>query len=343
MQQGEHFNEYIDAFEKKLALVSVNDISPALYCKKYLIKLLDQKKYYLSIYADVLYKLASHSSKKKESILLLDYGSGNGLLGIFAKFCGFKKVFLNDHDVNFIHASEKLAAQLNIKIDGYITGDISSVITYFNYEVPNAIVGTDVIEHIYDLEIFFSGIQQLNQSMVSVFTTASNPCNYIKVRSLRKLHLKDELEGGTADDYILSGENTLEPFIKIRENIIRKHIEDLPDSTIIELAKITRGLNEKDIITFVEQYKLSGKPGFQVTRGTNTCNPLTGSWTERILPLETYISLYADAGFTCNFYAGFYNIYETGLRNFVKKLLNAGITTFGKKISPYIVIVGSKK
>ena len=89
-----------------------------------------------------------------------------------------------------------------------------------------------MIEHIYNLGIFFKTIQQMNPKMVSVFTTASNPANYFKVRALQKIQLKDEFEGGSPDDHALFGESPLEPFIKIREQIIRKYAEELPEKEI---------------------------------------------------------------------------------------------------------------
>ena len=341
MQAKNQFAEYINIFEQKLETVIIDSVSTELYCRKYLAHLLKHKKYYLAIYADALNKLITHSAKKKEDIVLIDCGSGNGLLGIFAKFCGFKRVFLNDIDEKFINASEKLAKQLKIKIDDYIAGDVDSLKSYFIQEKPDAIVGTDVIEHIYDLNAFFKSVQQINKLMVSVFTTASNPFNPFKVKELKKLQLKDELEG-TPNDHILFGETALEPFLKIREQIIRNRFSDLADNNVLTLAKLTRGMKETDIVTAVNEYNLTGKMPMPAT-GNNTSNPLNGSWTERILSSEEYISIYTNAGFTCEFYAGFYNDYETGLLSFVKKMLNAGITTLGKKISPYIVIVGFKK
>lgn len=342
MQQPEDFKEYIIAFEKKLTLILIGDISSELYCRKYLAHLLDHKKYYLIIYADVLHKLITHSTKNKTDILLIDFGAGNGLLGIFAKFCGFKKVFINDIDAKFINASEKLAVQLGIKMDGYITGDITAVQTYFKNEIPDAIAGTDVIEHIYNLEHFFASIQQINQSMVTVFTTASNPGNYLKVSMLKKLQLKDEMKGGTPDDNILFGESPLEPFLKIREHIIKKHTNDLPNTSIIELARATRGKNEEDIVAAIEQYIISGKLPDPPAHRTNTCNPLNGSWTERILSLKEYTLIYNSAGFKPSFFNGFYNAYENGFKKYLKRILNAGILILGNKISPYIVIVGCR-
>lgn len=339
MQQAENFKEYIIAFEKKLETVEVDDISGALYIKKYLAHLLQHKKYYLAIYADVLNKLVRYSTKNRDGILLLDYGAGNGLLGIFAKFCGFKKVFSNDIDAKFIHASEKLSAHLNIAMDGYITGDISAVQAYFKNESPDAVMGTDVIEHIYNLESFLKSLQEMNQSMVSVFTTASNPGNYFKVRMLKKMQLKDELEGGIPDDHIFFGENPLEPFLKTRAQIIRKQMGGLTDVKVLALAKATRGMIEKDIAAAVEQYNISGKLPVP-PNGNNTCDPLNGCWTERILSFKAYTSLYNSCGFETIFYNGFYNVFEIGLKKHLKKILNACIAIFGNRIAPYIIIVG---
>ena len=293
------------------------------------------------IYADVLEKVIKYSGKQKGDIILIDYGCGNGLLGIFARFCGFKKVILADLDEKFIAASKELARHLEIDPGEFVTGDIHSLKTVLKNDLPDAITGTDVIEHIYSLEDFLSGIRQINPAMVSVFTTASNPANPFKVRALKKIQLKDEFSGGDPGDHILFGEVPLEPFIRIREQIIMKHHNGIPEDMITPLAAATRGRNEADIIAAVDQYcEMNIMP--LPASGTNTCNPLNGSWTERILPLDTYISLFRSAGFTCRFYAGFYNSYEKGLKGFVKSLLNALTVVFGKKISPYIVIVGAK-
>jgi 2-polyprenyl-3-methyl-5-hydroxy-6-metoxy-1,4-benzoquinol methylase len=342
MQEAENFREYIIAFEKKLELVVPEDITAALYIKKYLTHLLQHKKYYLLIYAGVLHKLMLHSPKNKAAVKLLDFGAGNGLLGIFAKFCGFKEVFLIDLDGKFVRASQKLAMQLNISMDGYITGDIGSALAYFTDVAPDAIIGTDVIEHIYDLDIFFKSIQQMNHSMVSVFTTASNPRNYFKVSMLKKMQLKDELEGGSPDDHIFFGESPLKPFLRIRAEIIRKNGENLTEAKILTLAKATRGMNQPDILAAVAQYRIYGKLPVPPP-GHNTCDPLTGGWTERIISLKAYALLYHSAGFTPVFYNGFYNENEGGFKRYAKKILNAAIAIFGNRIAPYILIAGFRK
>jgi 2-polyprenyl-3-methyl-5-hydroxy-6-metoxy-1,4-benzoquinol methylase len=339
VQDKENFRQYISAFAKKLQIIVPDDISKELYCKTYLSHLLQHKIYYLAIYADLLSKLLKHSVKIKSSVSLIDFGAGNGLLGLFAKFCGFNRVFINDNNADFLAASKNLALQLNINIDGFIEGDIDKVQEYFTNEVPDAIVGTDVIEHIYNLEFFFKVLMQMNPEMNSAFTTASNPGNYFKVKKLKKLQLIDEFRGGTPGDMSITGESQAEPFIKTREQIIRKHTSSLTDDAILELAKTTRGKNEQDIIAAINKYNISGELPASPRHETNTCNPLTGSWTERILPLDEYISIYNGAGFHPRFYNGFYNDFEGGIKSYAKKLLNLSIPVLGNKIAPYIIIV----
>jgi hypothetical protein len=343
MKAAAIFNEHIPAFEQLLEKIDVEKISTDTYCQKYLGHLLSHKRYYLAIYADVLQKLSAHSDKQFQEIILIDFGAGNGLLGIFAKFCGFKKVYVNDIDEKFVTAAANLATQLQIFIDGFITGDIQAVEQYFNAEVPAAIVATDVIEHIYNLEHFFRTIKKINTSIVSVFTTASNPRNYFKIKQLKKLQLKDEYEGGDPDDFILFGDQPLAPFFTTRQEIIRSRLDNVNEELLLTLSKATRGMNEKDILDAINDYKSTGKMPSSLAHPTNTCNPLNGSWTERILSLGEYHALYNSSGMNLTVYNGFYNNFKKGWAGVLNKLLNIAVHSPGRHFAPYIIFVGTKK
>lgn len=330
-------------FEKLLDAVIVEQVSPELYCRKYLGHLMDHRHYYLAIYADVLDKLLSHAKKNVAEISMIDYGAGNGMLGIFAKYCGFKNVFINDIDEKFVAASRKLSMQLNVPVDGYITGDIHTVQNFFQNDLPCAIVGTDVIEHIYNLEVFFSVIKNINPSMVSVFTTASNPKNYFKVRRLKKLQVKDEYEGGTPDDFVLFGDSPLEPFFKTRLKMIQSQLGLNDEATMLKLAKATRGMNKEDILTVAKNYEVNGTIPLPPVHPTNTCNPVNGSWTERILTIEEYLSIYNSNGMRLHMYNGFYNEHGRGVKKLLNKALNKGVDSLGSLLAPFIIFVGTKK
>ena len=73
----------IDPFSHLLEGIDVRALSADSYAVAYLEHLLAHKRYYLHVYAGVLNGLREYPTR------LIDYGSGNGLLGIFAKYCGF--------------------------------------------------------------------------------------------------------------------------------------------------------------------------------------------------------------------------------------------------------------
>ncbi len=337
------FCERIPEFENKLNQIQIDAISPELYCRKYLIHLLQHRTYFLTIYAIVLDKLLLHSKKHMSEISLVDIGAGNGLLGLFAKYVGFKSVYINDSNQRFVAASQQLALQLKIEPDGFIYGGIEEVQLYFKTETPDAVVGTDVIEHIYNLNIFFETIQLMNPEMVSVFTTASNPENYFKVQHLRKLQRKDELEGGNPEDNELFGEKPLASFLNMRKGIIVAHFSDITAGDLEILAQRTRGMIEVDILKVIDQFRLYGTLPPMLVNDTNTCEPYSGSWTERILQISEYQSIYQSCGFQVNIYNGFYDEDKKGLKKLLNKIFNGAVRIFGIQIAPFIIFAGSKK
>lgn len=341
MQRSSGLKEKRSGFIALLSAIDINTITGEQYCKKYLSYLLAHKEYFTDIYADVLDKLVIHSKKSKEQIILVDYGAGNGLLGIFAKYCGFKKVYLNDIDQDFLDASKKLALQLNIQMNGYLHGDSGILPAYFIDEKPDGIIGTDVIEHIYDLEVFFATLCKLNPAIVTVFTTASNPDNFIKVKKLKKLQWKDEHFGSAPGDSELSGSHAHEAYVKMREDIIRNNF-DLPEDKILSLARSTRGLKKDDILTSVHKSIQIGENPQNLIHPTNTCNPLTGSWTERILTINEYRNIYKNAGFQLSLYAGFYDTHSRKGKRAINFLLNTVTNFFGRTTAPYIILAGNK-
>ena len=336
-----NFKKNTKAFGELLSTLNIDTVSPEIYCKKYLSYLLEHKQYFLEIYADVLQKLVKHSLKNKEEISLIDFGAGNGLLGIFAKYCGFKKVYINDIDKAFVDSAKALAIQLNIDIDGFIYGDTTALTNYFKNEKPDGIVGTDVIEHIYDLDVFFTTLKKLNPLIVSIFTTASNPNNFFKIRRLKKLQWKDEYFGGKPEESELFGATAHKAYLKIREDIIRDHFT-LPEETIKSFAIATRGLIQQDIIKVTSKSLIRGDLPQPLAHPTNTCNPLTGSWTERILTINEYTKIYKNAGFKLCLYEGFYDEHKSNAKWLINSFLNVGIKILGKNLAPYIILTGTK-
>ena len=334
------FKHYIPLFEEKLHAVDVQSLTIAPYCKRYLNHLLQNSRYYLTIYTEVLEKVKQASNIPVIDMCLLDYGAGNGLLGLFAKFCGFEKVMINDIDEPFLNASKILSSALNIDIHQFILGDLDAVKKEQLSQKIDALVATDLIEHIYNLDEFVDIMASINPNMISVFTTGSNPENYFKVRQLMKLQWRDELIGGDADDALLFGHEAHEAYIKIREKIIYEIAPELDENIILTLAKLTRGKNRKDIITAVKKYQSKKELPVIIAHPTNTCHPETGSWTECLMPISTYNSIFQQYQFGLHISAGFYNQYQSGVKGFCLAFLNKIIGIFGLKLAPFIFLTG---
>lgn len=341
MQPQGSFKKFIPAFAAKLSEINPDVLPMSDYCKRYLHHLLTHRFYYLAIYTHVLDNIIYPIGKNAGQLNLVDYGAGNGLLGMFAKYGGFKKVFICDVDDDFVQASQIVSRQLQISIDGFINGDIDILQDSVDGQNIDVIAGTDVIEHIYNLDDFFASVQAINKKMVTVFTTASNPDNFIKTRQLKKLQLKDELQGSSPEDFVLAGADKHEAFIVIREKIIAQYFPVLTKATLTQLARQTRGLKKEAILTAVQHFLITGEQ--PVSAGNfNTCNPLTGSWTERILSIKEYKNIYSTHGFNLVLKNGFYNSYTPGLKKYLNRSLNFLVKLTGKNAAAFITLIGYK-
>ena len=332
-------HHFIPDFKRLLADVQPEQVSEDLYCRNYLSHTLQHVDYYLKIYAKVLDLVQEKSDVNREGIKLLDYGTGNGLLGLFAVYCGFQKVYCQDVDPVFLSAAKNLSTQLHIFPSDFICGDIHSFASHPNSLFADAIVGTDVIEHIYNLDAFFAEICKLNSRMITVFTTASNPENYFKRKKLRALQIRDETIGYAGNHIDSTQHNS---YRSMRYEIIQKHFPDLQPSQADKLAGATRGLRKEDILLAVEKFIQTSeypKPG----DAFNTCHPINGSWTERVLPIKRYRDIYHAYHFHFELKQGFYNEFTPGLKRFVNGILNILVKLFGGKVSPFIVLIGYKK
>lgn len=329
------FHEHIESFNKRLAALPGSIEGIKGYPAFYLSELVRNREYFLQIYAQLLETLIG-TSLPEHDISLLDIGSGNGLLGLFAKYCGVQKVVLLEPDAEFLKSSEILSHYLEIKPDAFICSSFENSELAFDVQY---IIGSDMIEHVYDLDVFLKKISSLG-SIRFVFNTAANIQNPFIRKRLEKIQYKDEMIGDkdiNAPDKGLSGI----PFFKIRKDIIRTHFPDIPEKELELLALSTRGKKQIDILFEVNRYNQTGIYPVPAD-GLNTCDPLTGSWTERLLSFNAYQCVFEKYGFRVQFSEGFYNQWQSGISGAVKKMLNKLITLGGFKISPYFVISGSK-
>jgi hypothetical protein len=337
------FKQYIPSFSNKLQSIQIDTLPIAPYPAEYLQLLITQRTYFLHIYAQVLRKVIQYSTKPKEEIILLDYGAGNGLLGMFAKHCGFKTVYSIDINESFVQAAQLLNKQLHQPVDAILSGDWDTVVQFCKpHPVPDAVVGTDVIEHIYDVGAFLKNIKALNPAMITVFTTASVTANPFKTYTIKKLQQQDEYRYSPPEHTSSNNPYAGMPFIEVRRRIIQEHFNLPADQTAV-IARATRGMNKADIVKAVNTFIHTKQLPQTIHHPTNTCDPITGSWTEQLLTVKEYDTLYKDAGFKLIVYNGFYNEWQQGVKSILLKVINRCIGVagrLGRWLSAYIVLVG---
>ena len=335
---------FIDKFSTKLKSVPVKNISIEKYPVDYLRWLINNHYYYIHIYVHVLQKVLENTRLRKEDIILIDYGAGNGLLGLFAKFCGFKEVYLVDISPPFLTAARNLAANMEIAVEGILEGDITALQDFFvGKQRPHAIAGTDVIEHIYDLGHFFATIKNMNTDIITVFTTGSVTANPVKTHHLKKLQYRDEYIDSNPEHSQQGNQYAGISFLEIRRRMIFKQYPQLNISQAESLARLTRGLVRRDIMKAVDLFLQNGTMPVLLTHSTNTVDPVTGSWTERLLTTKEYHVIYTGAGFSLKIYNGFYNQWKRGMKPLFLKVVNKSIGILQKKgrwMVPFITLVG---
>ncbi len=337
-----NFQHQARLFSVLLEGIDLKVFQAAPYCKKYLGHLLGHRNYYLDMYVAVLEKLLMQCHKPVAEICVIDTGAGNGVLSLFASYCGFKSVLLNEIDPHFVEAARQLSHQLQIPINAYFTGDLIDCQDPIRQWQPDAIIGTDMIEHIYDPCLFFNAIRNINPKMASVFTTGSNPANPFKVFRLKQLQKKDEWEGGQPADILLFGHESHPAYFIWRKKLIREYADSLSEADTKMLALGTRGRKWTDIQPVVDTYLQNGKEPV-ADHSNNTCHPITGSWTERLLPFSFYRDIYSRNGFELKIDPGFYNVHKKGLKSMFRKALNRSARIFGIRIAPFIFLSGGRK
>ncbi|MCR4828879.1 MAG: class I SAM-dependent methyltransferase [Bacteroidales bacterium] len=264
--------------------------------------------YYLDIYAQSLELAAELSGVKISDMTVVDYGGGHGLFSVYAKRMGAARVLYVDYNPEAVSAAGMLGDILGGGADVQITGDARDLREWCQTEevTPHAVVGIDVIEHIYVLDDFFSAIHSISRQIAMVFTTASTPYNRFVVRRLHKAMVIDE-----------QGDATHAGFRNLRRRYIAKQHPNLSKKDVEYWTRNTRGLTYKDIDLALEHQN----PNLLLDL-YNTCDPETGSWTERILPISDYRQLLAPYNWELTVLPGQYNEHRKGPKLWASYLIN---------------------
>jgi hypothetical protein len=289
--------------------------------------------------------LSPYSSKKPGEIVLVDYGGGAGMCSLLAKEAGIGTVvYVDIYDV-CCHDAQYIANILGLTANHYVNGDSDILISYLrNFDLScNALVSYDTLEHIYDIDAFLNRLRCLSSGSISLMmASGANPLNFLISRRIMKLQSKVEFEGKTRQE----GEddrNPEEPLLIIRQKMIHSYSSQLRPDEVNILASRTRGMRREDIIKAVNSYLADKIIPKEPEHPTNTCDPFSGNWCERLLNPHDLASKLRRKGFFAKIIPGYYGSCskDSKLKQVARYSANIGINLVGNcglHIAPYYCV-----
>ena len=307
---------------KQIRAIDYKQLDISDYNKTYIQNIFPYIDYVFTTYQHVLSVFSNHEKDN----WIIDFGGGHGFLSLFLKKLGYKVIYCDFNPLS-VQTITLIKEQLGFGPDYIVTGSSLELKTFCKEQslTPALLVATDLIEHVYDLSVFFRDLYEINPHFEMVFTTGSNPDNTFKCRKLRKIMISDEKD-----------------FVNQRTEFIRREFPNIPDNEVKTLAIHTRGKIFSDVKQTVEQYLKTKQLPPLLKDPYNTCDPQKESWTERILPFEDYKQLANTSGFQIDFAPGFYNEQRNNpVKSYLFRSINMLIRNnkkFKYSLAPYIVL-----
>lgn len=300
-------------------------------------------KYVSECNAFILFHILNDSLINIQDHIIIDHGAGIGFFSFLVKRIGAKCI---SHDISeeYLEGIKILAKELNAEPDYYILGDTDILVEYCNSNriKPTGLGSRNVIEHLPDYAQFFKQLSVLKSDKFnSVITTSANIHNPIVKQIHRKIHSKYETLGSNMD----MDNPTLDTAncgMKLRSEIIKNQFPELDQKLIEKLAKRNRGFVKAQIIERTQAYIQTGLLPVLSQDSTNTCDPFTGAWVERLVSVNEYERAAQNAQFKFSIIAGFYNTqYHSKFKNIIAIILNKILKLnppFKLQLSPFLAM-----
>ncbi len=330
----------------KISRLNIDKLDIADYTRVYLRKYQNKLRQYLQRYTYELSWAVYDSGKPIQQLTVIDFGAGVGVMTLLVKECGFKRVIYNDiYDVSCRDAAV-IGRANDAAADEYVCGDLDGLIAHCNAHNISCdiLLSCDVIEHIYNLQDFFSKLPKLPQrELVISFSTHANIRNPITSRFL--MNKQREIENVSRPPKSGHKErDTLQSYIEIRKKILGEALTmPITEEALSTLARLTRGQNNEDIRKSAAVYEASRQWPTLPEHPTNTCDPLTGNWADRLLEPAKYLQLLNENGFTARLRCCYYGQPKSAAKRFVAGFLDIGIRSLGEGgvwLAPYFAIQG---
>ena len=319
--------------------LKVDDLAISDYNKIYFKKHIQSLEYSIELAWQVLELGHKNSEKPFGDIVVAEIGGGTGIISLMAKWTGIGKVIYSDTYAQSCKDFEVISTALGLKPDEIVCGSIDELAKNHKNRI-DLIVSRDVVEHIYNPELFFKQSIENFKGAILVHNTSANIYNIFKKKYFKKIQLLDEWEGNSNQ---FKPGDSVESYYIMRLDFITKNYPNLSESRKEVLAAITRGKIFSDIKKDVESYLLTEKLPALPTHPTNTCDPHNGNWTEHLLSFERYESFVEEYDYRTHWNFAPYDEWRNkGLKRMALKILNRIIKYSGKLarfISPAVIMV----
>jgi len=267
---------------RKLSALDANRLEISPYIRRHVRMKQESIEAYLQLYAFILAWSLAQNRRPLEDVTFCDYGAGSGVLAMLARELGIGTVIYNDiYDVSCRDA-ELIARQIGCRADHYVEGDVDALVSFLkaNRLELTTIASYDVIEHVYDTPRFLERLPRIVTGGVAM-ASGANPFNPVTRRKLMQIHREFEYRDRKPREGQKERDTTRSHLV-IRRDILREMALGLSDADLDSLARQTRGLKRDDIEIAARAFVATGNAPVP-DHPTNTCDPYTGNWQERLM------------------------------------------------------------
>ena len=337
----------------KLTSLDLESLNISDYNKKYFFNKVKNLKHELEFSCYILAWSLIYTNVGYKKFYFLEYGAGSGLTSLLANEFGLNVIYNDIYNISALDA-HTIAKAIGNEALHYVTGDLIQIIDFLKSHniYCNAVVSSDVIEHIYDIKSFFRTLPLLGEHSLSVvMCSGANPFHPYVRRQLIKKQIQFE-NTDRKMEYGHKERDSLKAYRKTREEIISSYLTKnnitLKKDEILKLLETTRGMNYIDIQKAIEKYNKSQKFPIPQQYPTNTCDPFTGNWCEHLMNPFELAKILSTSGITSSVYPGYYGNFPGFTKRFIGKILDRIISSniLGRKslvLAPFYTIYGKNK
>lgn len=335
--------------DRELTRLDLRDTGISEYSQRYLRENLEFGATRWPIITYLLGTVVNRASchRRREGLVFVDYGGGTGMLSLVAKAFGIGTVIYCDVYDTSCRDAQTIAALLGLEADHYVTGEVADLVRTLNerHLRCDIIASVDCIEHIYNIEEFLGSMVSIpSDRLVLWHSSSANPCRKRTRRMMETVHRKAELEDREPEKGDKQRDTRL-AFLAARKKIVAKLVNQLSDGEIEELARRTRGQRREDIERAVRSFLETNIYPAGPDHPTNTCDPYTGNWAERLMDPFWLRKIVTECGIDAVVKPGYW-AGEPGAKLLAKWIANAVLSVTGNRalwLAPYYVLLGETR